>query len=457
MNKGKTIAQTITDRTDYAENPDKTRKGELVTSYGCSPRTADAEFLLSKQQYESITGRNQRDRNVLAYHICQSFKPGEIDAETANKIGYELAMRYTRGNNAFIVATHIDKSHIHNHIIFNSTNLDCMGKYKDPIGSYRIVRRISDQICVENGLSIIENPKPSKGHYGTWLGDNKKPNHRELLKQAIDDALAQKPNGFDDFLKLLESAGYEIKRRGNRHSFRGSGKGFLCLRSLKGDYTEEAIRERLSGKRIVQPKQKAAATTTKKFSLLLDVQNSIKAQNSPGYERWAKIFNLKQAAQTLIFIQENDITELDKLNEQAQQAKDTFNGLQSRIHAADSRMKEISELQKHIGAYTKTKDVYAEYKKSKFSKKFYAAHEKQIETCKAAKAYFDGLKLEKLPTMKSLTQEFAVLSADKKKCYSEFNQARKFMQDILLARQNVQQLLNYRDEEIGREQNRTER
>ena len=166
---------------------------------------------------------------------------------------------------------------------------------------------------------------------------------------------------------------------------------------------------------------------------------------------------MKQTARTLLFLQENEITELDKLNEQAQQAKDGFNDLQTRIHAADSRMKEISELQKHIGAYSKTKGVYAEYRKVKFSKKFYAEHEADIEKCKAAKAYFDGLKLEKLPTMNMLKQEYAALSADKKKCYTEYNRARKFMQEILTARQNVQQLLNYRDEETDRKPDRTER
>jgi len=156
-------------------------------------------------------------------------------------------------------------------------------------------------------------------------------------------------------------------------------------------------------------------------------------------------------------LQENDITELDKLNDQAQQAKDTFNGLQTRINAANSRMKEISTLQKHIGAYSKTKGVYAEYKKTRFSKKFYAEHEADIEKCKAAKACFDSLKLEKLPTIKTLQQEYAALSAEKKKCYSEYHQARKFMQDILMARQNVQQLLNYRDAETDRDTDRGQR
>jgi len=246
-NKGKTIAQTITDRTDYAENPDKTRKGELVTGYECSPQTADVQFILSKQQYENKTGRNQGDRDVLAYHVRQAFKPGEITPELANEIGRELALRYTKGGYAFIVATHIDKSHVHNHIIINSTNLDCTRKFRDVKQSGRVIRRISDNICLEYGLSVVENPKPSRGSYGSWLGDKKQPTHREKLIQAIDAVLAQKPADFKEFLKLIEATGYEVKKRGNRYSFRGDGKGFLLLKSLKGEYTEEAIREIIEG------------------------------------------------------------------------------------------------------------------------------------------------------------------------------------------------------------------
>ena len=252
-NKGKTIAQTITDRTDYAENPDKTRKGELVTGYECSPRTADTQFLLSKQEYEHKTGRNQGDNDVLAYHIRQAFKPGEITPELANEIGRELALRYTKGDHAFIVATHIDKSHIHNHIIINSTNLDCSRKFRDVKQSGKVIRRISDNICFENGLSVVENPKPAKGDYGSWLGGNRKPSERDKLKLAIDTVLAGKPKDFNEFLKLIEAAGYEVKKRSNRYSFRGNGKGFMTLKSLKGDYTEEAIKEIISGRRVQAP------------------------------------------------------------------------------------------------------------------------------------------------------------------------------------------------------------
>ena len=336
VNKGKTIEQTITDRTDYAENPDKTRKGELVTGYECSPRTVDAEFLLSKQQYVNITGRDQGDKNILAYHIRQAFKPGEITPEQANEIGRELALRFTKGKHAFIVATHIDRKHIHNHVIFNSTTLDCTHKFINFWGSSKAVRRLSDQICLEHGLSVIENPKPSKGHYGTWLGDKKEPSWREKLMAAIDTVLEGKPTDFHAFMELLKQADVEVRQRGKTISLRMTTinsqgkkqKGFIRFRSLPDDYTEDAIRERIEGKRIVPKKAKTTAPPpAQKVSLLIDIQNSIKAQNSPGYERWAKIFNLKQAAQTLLFLQDNDITEFDILQDKAQKAKDNFNNI----------------------------------------------------------------------------------------------------------------------------------
>lgn len=186
----------------------------------CDPKTVQAEFMLSKRQYDDITGRTQ-EINVIAYQIRQSFKPGEIDPELANKISYELSMSFAKGNHAFIVATHIDKAHIHNHIIFNSTSLDCTKKFRDFKRSGKVLAQISDRLCLENGLSIIENPKRSKGHYGKWLDDNKPLSHSDKLRQTIDEALAQKPKTFDEFLQLVQSAGYEIKS-GKHYAFKGA-------------------------------------------------------------------------------------------------------------------------------------------------------------------------------------------------------------------------------------------
>lgn len=180
---------------------------KYISFYECDPKTVQGEFLLSKRIYSDITGREQAN-NVIAYQIRQSFKPGEVTTELANEIGYELGMRFTKGNHAFIVATHIDKAHIHNHIIYNSTSLDCTRKFRDFLGSGKAVRKISDRLCLENGLSIIENPKLGKNHYGKWLGHKKSISHLEKIRQIIDEILSKKFIDFNAFLSEMEQVGY---------------------------------------------------------------------------------------------------------------------------------------------------------------------------------------------------------------------------------------------------------
>jgi hypothetical protein len=287
---GKSIAQTLEERKDYAENPEKTNGGELVTAYQCDPRTADIQFALAKSQYAAITGREQGRNDVLAYHLRQAFKPGEITPEFANKIGYELALRFTKGKHQFIVATHIDKVHVHNHIIFNSTTIDCTRKFRDFFRSGRAVRRISDRICVENGLSIVEKPGKKGKHYGAWFTGDKPPAWSEKLRKTIDVVLEQKPADTSAFIQAMQTAGYEVKT-GKYLAFRASGqKKFTRLRSLGGDYTDSAVLERIDGKRTAAPKSGTVITVAEttfnasapEVNLLIDVQNSIKAKNSPG-------------------------------------------------------------------------------------------------------------------------------------------------------------------------------
>lgn len=185
VNKGKTIAQCLADRTDYAKNPDKTNGGELISAYGCDHRTADKEFLLAQREYSLLTGRDEAD-GVIAYQVRQSFKPGEVSPEEAHQIGYDFASRFLKGKHAFIVCTHTDRKHIHNHILWNSVTLDCSRKFRDFLGSGRAVARLSDLICTEHQLSVIQNPRRGNNRYSTWLGNNAKPSHRETLRIVID-------------------------------------------------------------------------------------------------------------------------------------------------------------------------------------------------------------------------------------------------------------------------------
>ena len=237
-NKGKSVAACLKSRTDYAQNPDKTQQGELVSSYECSPLTVDEEFMLSKRQYELMTGRRQKS-DVIAYQIRQSFKPGEITAEEANKVGYELAMRFTKGKYAFIVATHTDRQHIHNHVIFNSTALDGTRKFRDFFFSALAVQRLSDLICLEHQLSVIEK-KPYRERQKRVVYPPKESN-RDRLCGIIDTILAEKPEDYEAFLQKLEQQGYEVKR-GKYTAVKGKGqKRFIRFRTLGTGYSEEEI------------------------------------------------------------------------------------------------------------------------------------------------------------------------------------------------------------------------
>lgn len=450
IGKGKTILSSIKSSLDYGKNPDKTRNGEFISSYKCSPMTAEYEFLLSKKQYELITGKTQsKEHNILFYQIRQSFKPGTITPTEANKLGYELAMRFTKGNHSFIVTTHEDKKHIHSHIYFNSTTLDCTKKFKNFWGSSRAVRRLSDQICIENGLSIIENPKENKTHYGKWLGDRKKLSNRDILKNDIDNALAKKTKDFEEFLSLMKTAGYTIKQ-GKNLTFKGPKfeRAVRC-NSLKGNYTEEILKERIEGKFEIEEEKISDDNVNSepvKINLLVDIENNIKAKNSPDYERWAKVFNLKQAAQTLIYLQENNIDEYDKLENLVSEKNNLQNDLTMKIKSIEKRLNEIKDLEKHIGNYGKTKDIYTQYRKSGYDKDFLREFEDKIILHQAAKKAFNALSLKKLPTIKMLKTEYASLKSEKNKLYNEYRKVKEEIKKINVVKSNADRLLAYHDD-----------
>jgi hypothetical protein len=454
--KDRTIAQAISERTDYAKNPDKTNDGQLVTGYACDPRSADEEFLLAKREYEYITGRNQGKHNVLAYHIRQSFKPGETDAETANKIGYELALSFTHGKHSFIVATHVDKKHTHNHIIFNSTAINSDGKFNDFKRSGKVVRRISDLLCAQYGLSVIENPKPSKGeNYAEWLG-GKEPSWQEKLRRKIDGVLPS-CSDFEGFLSAMKAAGYTVNEKRKHITFLAPGQTKATrLDTLKGDHTEAAIRERLAGTRIISGGGAVLSVPVNvdgghvRVSLLIDIQAKIREGKGEGYERWARIFNLKEAAKTLLFLKDNGIDSYDDLVKKSSAASGDFSALTKKIKDAEQRMGEITQLQKHIGTYGKPRDVYAQYNKSGWNEKFYEEHRADITLHRAAKKYFDeagyGKNNRKLPKIAELKQEYAALLAEKKRLYSGYRAAKDSMIELVTAKSNADKILGVKPE-----------
>lgn len=440
QNKGKSIASCIEDRTEYVKNPDKTSEGKYISSYECDSKTVKSEFLLSKRQYTHITGREQ-ENNVIAYQIRQSFKPGEVTPELANKVGYELTMRFTKGNHAFIVATHVDKAHIHNHIIFNSTSLNCTKKFRDFLGSGKAVRRVSDIICLENGLSIIENPKQSSKHYGKWLGDKKVVSYSENLRCVIEEVLKSRPKDFDEFLLRMELNGYEVKR-GKYVSFKGAEqKKFIRLQSLGDGFNEEDISAVIRGDKSIKRTGKKCVRDEKKVNLIVDIQAKLQAGKGPGYERWAKVFNLKQMAKTLNYLEENHITSLEELEEKVQEVNREFLEVSGRLKEIEIKMKENSELQKHIFNYSKTREIYMEYRKSGYSKKFYEGHVEELLLHKAAKEVFDKMEGRRVPKVKELREVYQKLGVERKKNYNNLRNIKKERQEIKIVNGNIQILM----------------
>ena len=438
LNKGKTLAQCLHDRTAYAMNPDKTNERELVSAYGCDPRTAENEFLLSKREYQILTGRRQK-KDVIAYQVRQSFKPGEISPEEANRVGYEFAERFLKGNFAFIVCTHTDRAHIHNHVIWNSTALDCKHKFRDFFRSGRAVRKLSDLICAEHDLSVIEKPTGKGKPYHIWQGQAPKQSHREQIRIAIDEALAKQPGSFEELLSLLSAAGFEIKRGKNPSIRNGKGHRFARFDTLGPGYSAEDLRAIIAGTKKVPERKRSKEE--KQINLLIDIQKRMQQGKGPGYERWAKSFNLKQMAQTVCYLQEHNLFNYEELSKKASDSSGRFRTLSDEIKAAEQRMAELSVLRKHIINYAKTRETYVAYRKAGYSKKFLAEHESDILLHKAAKKYFDDTGIQKLPPVKTIDAEYAELLEKKKTAYSEYREARDEMKELHIIKANVDRIL----------------
>lgn len=440
VNKGKSVAQCLADRTDYSQNAEKTNDGEFISSYECDPKTADEEFLLSKRQYQHITGREHRN-NVIAYQIRQSFKPGEITPEEANRIGYETAMRWTKGNHAFFVATHIDKAHIHNHIIYNSTSLDCTKKFRNFIRSGLAVQRLSDIVCLENGLSVI-TPKPYRERIKRTVFPKKR-TYRDELCEAIDLVLKEKPKTFDGFIQLLAERGFVFKD-GKQAALKGQKqKRFIRLSSLGDGYSKEELQAVITGKSLYKSKNNfAKISEQKQFHLLINIQSKMAEGKTTGYEKWTKKYNRKEAARTVCLLKEKGIDSYEDLTVLTDKLSSRFTELTDSIKNAEKRMVEIKTLQTHINNYYKTRQTYVEYRKSGYSKKFFEEHRDEISIHKAAKQAFDQLEGKKIPSRQSLHEEFNQLILQKKQEYAEYRQVKKEMQEYLIAKQTVETILN---------------
>lgn len=449
VNKGKTVAQCLADRTDYSENEKKTNNGEFISSYECDPKTCDQEFLLAKREYLHIHGFDYK-RNVIAYQIRQSFKPGEVTPEEANRIGYETAMRWTKGKHAFIVATHIDRAHVHNHIIYNSTDLSCEKKWRDFLRSGKALQKVSDLICLEHGLSVI-TPRPY-GERTKYTNALYQSSLRDVLRTDIEEILNAGVKNFEELLHGLSDRNYEIKQ-GKTLAFRKTGnKRFLRIDSLGQEYSEANLNRRILGEEVVTE----APVKKRDFNLVLDLQMIISKNKGENYERWAKRYNLKQTAKAICFIQERGIKSINDLIRLTDEATKRFDELTESMKKKQKRLEEIAETKKQIANYAKTKETYDAYKRSGYNKKFFEAHREELQLHKAAKEFFNAMNFTKLPKMKDLSEEYGRILEEKRREYAEYKEAKASMQDFLIARQNIEAILNSeakaRDEKKERDQ-----
>ena len=431
VTKIKPVKSTLSKALDYIENPDKTDGKMLISSFGCSYETADIEFGYTLSQALD-KGSN------LAFHLIQSFAPGEVDYEKAHEIGKQLADAVTKGQHEYVVTTHIDKGHIHNHVIFCAVNFVDHHKYNSNKRSYYGIRNMSDKLCRENGLSVVVPGKGSKGKsYAEYQAEKTGTSWKGKLKIAVD-ALIPQVSSFEELLTRLQAAGYEIKP-GKYVSCRAPGQErFPRLKTLGADYTEEAVRERIAGRRTKVAK---APREQRGVSLLIDIENSIKAAQSKGYEQWAKIHNLKQAAKTMNFLTEHKIEQyadlVSRIEEMAAESGQAADALKN----AEKRLADMAVLIKNVSTYQKTKPVYDAYRKARNREKYRAGQEQAIILHEAAARSLKAAGIAKLPNLAALQSEYEALQAQKEALYADYGKLKKKVREYDIIKQNIDSIL----------------
>ena len=424
------IKSTLKAAIDYICNPEKTDGKLLVSAYGCSVETADIEF--------AWTRRHAIDKGTnLGRHLIQAFQPGEVTPEQTHEIGMELAKEILGGKYEFVLTTHIDKDHVHNHLIFNAVSFQDHKHYHSNKRSYHFIRRTSDRLCKEHGLSVII-PGQDKGksyieHQTTQNGTS----YKAKLKAAIDRLLPACSN-LEELLRRLQREGYEIKRGKYISARAPDQERFTRLKTLGMDYTEEALAARIAGRARPsrQPKQQNG-----KISLLIDIQNNIKAQQSAGYRRWATIENLKRIADTSNFLTEHGIGSYEELLDRCEVASASAARLKADLRDTGAKIDELALKMKHVAAYRQLKPIYDRYKASRDKEKFLRGHESEIILFEAAARELKRLGTVPLPTTESMKTELANLAAEKEQLLAEYKTARTEAQEYDTVKQNVDALL----------------
>ena len=420
------IKSTLKAAIDYICDPAKTDGKLLVSSYGCTAETADIEF--------GWTRRHAIDKGYnLGRHLIQAFSPGEVSPEKAHEIGMQLAQEILDGKYEFVLTTHVDKGHIHNHLIFNSVSFVDHKHYHSNKRSYHFIRRTSDRLCQEHGLSVIV-PSQNKGksyieHTAAKAGTS----YKAKLKAAID-RLIPACSDFEDLLFRLQREGYEIKR-GKYISCRASDQErFTRLKTLGVDYTEEAIRSRIAGgsRPSRKPKQR-----DDRIRLLIDIQS----KQGAGLQHWAKLQNLKQAAKTVNFITEHGIDSYEELESKLTALTDTRDRSLASIKETENRIADLSLISKYATTYRKYKPIYDKYKRSPDKEKFLRGHENKIILFEAAVRELKRLNAVPLPSADRINMEMAELTARKEELYAEYNAAKQQLREFETIKQNIDSLI----------------
>ena len=415
---------------DYIENPDKTDDKMFVSSYGCSYETADIEF-------QMLLDQAFKKGNNLAHHLIQAFEPGETTPEQVHEIGRQLADEVLGGKYPYVITTHIDKGHLHNHIIFCAVDMANQRKYISNKQSYAYIRRTSDRLCRENGLSVVKPGKDKGKSYAEWDAQRKGKSWKAKLKIAIDAAIPQ-ARDFDGLLRLMEAQGYEIKH-GKFISFRTPGQErFTRCKTLGEDYTEERITQRIRGIAIDRgPRRRSAG----EISLRIALEDSIKAQQSAGYARWAKVHNLKQAAKALNFLTEHQIESYEGLESRLNEISAANDEAAAALKAVERRLGDMALLIKHISTYKQLRPVALELRQAKDKAAFRREHESQLILYEAAAKALKEAGVKKLPNLYALKTEYKKLDGERERLSEQYNEVKKELKEYGIIKQNVDSIL----------------
>ena len=436
VTKIKAIRGTLSKAIAYILNPEKTDEKLLVSSYGCASETAAREFEWTRKIAEQ---KGMNPVRIIARHVIQSFEIGEVTPELAHEIGKQFADEILGGKYEYVLTTHIDKDHVHNHLIFNAVDFVNYHAYKSYKRIYYDMREVSDRLCKENGLSVIP-PSQNKGMgYKEYTEAKRGTSWKQKLKQTID-RLVITAKDYDDFLRLMQEAGYEIKT-GKYISFRAKGQErFTRSKTIGENYTEERIKERIAGR---TPRRSQRQTTPKGISLIGDVQERIRLIDSKGYEYKAKLTILKEAARTLNYLTENNLLQYADLEKKVEDVHSSYDRTGKELKGVEARLREVQPLIKNISNYQRLKPVYDAFQKAKDKPGFKAKHEAELVIFEAARSTLLAMQGdEKLPSLKTLQAEQAQLFEEQERLYAERNRLKKEAKQIETIKSNVDTFLS---------------